>query len=38
MADQITTISKLRLQRHLGRLSNEDMAVVGRVVCLHLGL
>jgi len=36
MADQITTISKLRLLRRLGRLADEDMAAVGRVVCMHL--
>ena len=38
MADQITTISKLRLQRPLGRLSREDMEAVERVVGGQLGL
>ncbi len=38
MADQITTISKVRLQRRLGRLSPEDVAAVKRVVGVKLGL
>jgi len=38
MADQITTISNVRLQRRLGRLSPEDVAAVERVVGVQLGL
>ena len=38
MADQIGTISKLRLRERLGRLSGDDMAAVERAVCLQLGL
>jgi mRNA interferase MazF len=38
MADQITTASKLRLQRRLGVLAAEDMNAVGLVVRLQLGL
>jgi mRNA interferase MazF len=38
MADQISTISKLRLQERAGRLSGEDMAAVERAICLQLGL
>lgn len=38
MADQISTISKLRLKNSLGRLSSEDIAAVERAICLQLGL
>jgi mRNA interferase MazF len=38
MADQITTVSKLRLQRRQGRLSRADMDAVQRVVGTQLGL
>jgi mRNA interferase MazF len=38
MADQISTISKLRLRESLGRLSREDMAAVERAICMQLGL
>jgi mRNA interferase MazF len=38
MADQITTVSKSRLQRRLGALGNDDLEGVARVVRLHLGL
>lgn len=38
MADQITTISKLRLQRRYGRLSRDDMGAIERVVGTQLGL
>ena len=38
MADQVTTISKRRLQRKLGLLGQDDLDVVGRVVSLQLGL
>ena len=38
MADQITMASKRRLVRRLGMLGKDDLAAVGRVVCLQLGL
>lgn len=38
MADQISTISKLRLRDRLGRLGGEDMAAVDRAIRLQLGL
>jgi mRNA interferase MazF len=38
MADQITTISKLRLVRPAGRLTPADRAAVDRVLVLQLGL
>lgn len=38
MADQITTASKRRLQRRLGRLSADDLGAVVRAVCIQLGL
>lgn len=38
MADQISTISKLRLRDRAGRLSGEDMVAVERAICLQLGL
>ena len=38
MADQLSTISKLRLRDGLGRLSREDMGAVERAIRLQLGL
>jgi mRNA interferase MazF len=38
MADQVTTASKGRLLRPMGRLSPSDMAAVGRALALQLGL
>lgn len=38
MADQLSTISKLRLRERLGRLSWEDIAAVERAICVQLGL
>ena len=38
MADQLTTVSKLRLSNMAGRLSAADIAKVERVVKLQLGL
>jgi mRNA interferase MazF len=38
MADQITTVSKSRLQRRLGMLDKDDLQAVIRVVRLQLGL
>jgi mRNA interferase MazF len=38
MADQLSTISKLRLRERLGRLSRQDMAAVERAICVQLDL
>ncbi len=38
MADQITTIAKQRLLRHLASLSRGDLEAVVRVVCIQLNL
>jgi mRNA interferase MazF len=38
MADQLTTISKLRLLRYLGSLSPEDLGGVVQAVFVQLGL
>ena len=38
MADQLSTISKLRLRERIGRLSREDMGAVERAICVQLGL
>src|SRR5215510_13773196 len=38
MADQLSTISKLRLRERLGRLSREDIAAVERAICVQLGI
>lgn len=38
MADQLTTVSKLRLSNRAGRLSTADLAHVERVVKLQLDL
>ena len=38
MADQITTISKLRLLRRMVHLTTEDVAAVARVLCVQLDL
>ena len=38
MADQLSTISKLRLRERVGRLGQEDMAAVERAICVQLGL
>ena len=38
MADQVTTVSKLRLSNRIGRLAATDLAQVERVVKLQLGL
>jgi mRNA interferase MazF len=37
MADQLATISNLRLRESVGRLGSEDMAAVERAICLQLG-
>jgi mRNA interferase MazF len=38
MADQLTTVSKLRLINRAGRLTNADMRKVEHVVKVQLGL
>ena len=38
MADQISTVSKRRLQRRLGALGKDDLDAVARAVRLQLGL
>jgi mRNA interferase MazF len=38
MADQLSTVSKLRLRDRIGRLSREDMTAVERAICLQLAL
>jgi mRNA interferase MazF len=38
MADQLTTVSKLRLQNRLGRLSKIDMSAVGQAIKVQLEL
>lgn len=38
MADQLSTISKLRLRERVGRLSQEDMVAVERAICVQLAL
>jgi mRNA interferase MazF len=38
MANQLSTISKLRLRERIGKLSPEDMGSVERAICLQLGL
>ena len=37
MADQLTTISKVRLRERLGKLGAEDMQEVARIIRLQLG-
>ena len=38
MADQLSTISKLRLRERIGSLGQEDLVAVLRAICLQLGL
>jgi len=38
MADQLTTVSKIRLQQTLGRLSLDDMTGIERAIRIQLGL
>lgn len=38
MVDKITTVSKKKLDEHVGRLSDEDMLRVNRAVVVFLGL
>jgi mRNA interferase MazF len=38
MIDKITTVSKRKLESHVGRLSDEDIVRVNRSVLVFLGL
>ena len=38
MADQLSTVSKLRLRERLGRLSPQDLMAVERAICVQLAL
>ena len=38
MADQLTTVSKSRLQNRVGRLSKIDLQAVEQAIRVHLGL
>ena len=38
MADQLTTISKLRLRARIGSLAGADVAAVERAICVQLGI
>jgi mRNA interferase MazF len=38
MADQLTTVSKIRLQQVLGRLSPDDVTGIERAIKVQLGL
>ena len=38
MADQVTTVSKIRFIRQLGELSESDMAAVIQVIKVQMGL
>ena len=38
MIDKITTVSKVKLERRIGRLSNEDLVRLNRAVMVLLGL
>ena len=38
MADQLSTVSKLRLRERIGRLMPDDVATVEHAICLQLGL
>jgi mRNA interferase MazF len=38
MADQLSTASKQRLRKRIGKLSSEDVSAVERAICLQLGL
>ncbi len=37
MADQLSTISKLRLRERIGRINGMDMVAVERAICIQLG-
>ena len=38
MIDKITTVSKVKLEKRIGRLSNEDVVRLNRAVLVFLGL
>lgn len=38
MADQLTTVSKVRLNNHIGRISNADLQKVEQAIKVQLGM
>jgi mRNA interferase MazF len=38
VADQVTTVSKLRLRNKMGQVSANELHEIGRTISLHLGL
>jgi mRNA interferase MazF len=38
MIDKVTTVSKVKLERRIGRLSNEDVVRLNRAIMVFLGL
>jgi mRNA interferase MazF len=38
LADQLTTVSKLRLRERIGQLTRQDIAAVERSICVQLDL
>lgn len=38
MVDKVTTVSKAKLQKHIGRLSDQDLLRLNRAVLVFLGL
>jgi mRNA interferase MazF len=38
MIDKITTVSKTKLEHHVGRLSDEDIVRINRAIVVFLGL
>ena len=38
MADQIATVSKLRLREQWGKVGRDDLAAIERAICVQLGL
>jgi mRNA interferase MazF len=38
MIDKITTVSRKKLERHIGKLSDEDILRVNRAIVVFLGL
>jgi mRNA interferase MazF len=38
MADQLGTVSKVRLRERIGRLNQEDLTAVERAICVQLAL
>jgi mRNA interferase MazF len=38
MADQLATVSKIRLYKRIGRVSEDEMSEIGEVIKIQLGL